>query len=484
MKKNNKKIIFFIFLCTCIFLTTSSFGEFLTVDQYVKKVEENNNTLKEIDYQIEAITKKFKESFRAYSMSLGANIGYANDKTRAYNAASGQFADQKIQALNFDVSVNKQFETGTLFSAGYGTNYSSVKYILPLYETTDMAPYVALEQSLLKNFNGDLTKISISKMKSASQSLLYLQTYKKQQLLLNAKKVYWALSYARTVSDFRKQSFERSRKILEWNESRYNRDLAEKNDVLQSKALYKGRELALKQAQYDIITASRNFNEMLNISSPAVDYSIESIENLEKYFKGITELTRGTGRRADVLSALANVESSKYAAQEKNKSIGADLKLSGKFAFNGADSSFTGASSEMAKLNYPSWALGLSYSLPLDFSIQKTVNEGFDAEIKATAKLAEQTELAEKNDWDQLNASWKNSLEKYYIAKELNQIQSERNIEEQKLLKAGRSTTFEMVQSEDDLDNSTLTKYQMSMDLIFMLLESQMLYDTQTITLE
>ncbi|MDD4166831.1 MAG: hypothetical protein PHN29_07410, partial [Endomicrobiaceae bacterium] len=123
-------------------------------------------------------------------------------------------------------------------------------------------------------------------------------------------------------------------------------------------------------------------------------------------------------------------------------------------------------------------------SLPLDFSIQKTVSEGFDAEIKATTKLAEQTELAEKNDWNQLNANWKNTLEKYYIAKELNQIQSERNIEEQKLLKAGRSTTFEMVQSEDDLDNSTLTKYQMSMDLIFMLLESQMLYDTQTITLE
>jgi outer membrane protein TolC len=484
MKNKNKKIIFFIFLCACIFLTTSSFGDFLTVDQYVKKVGENNNTLKEIDYQIEAITKKFKESFRAYSMSLGANMGYANDKTRAYNSTAGNFSDQEIKALNFDVSLNKQLETGTLLSAGYGANQSSVKYILPEYTTIDMAPYIALEQSLLKNFKGDLTKISIAKFKASAESLLYLQTYKKQQILLGAKKTYWALSYARTVNEFRKLSLERSKKILDWNTSRYNRDLAEKNDVLQSKALYKGRELALKQSQYDIITASRNFNEMLNISSTAVDYSIESIENLEKYFKGITELTRGTGRRADVLSSLANVESSKYTAEEKNKSIGADLKLSGKFAFNGADSSFGGAGSEMAKLNYPSWALGLSYSLPLDFSIQKTVSEGFDAEIKATTKLAEQTELAEKNDWNQLNANWKNTLEQYYIAKELNQIQQERNIEEQKLLRAGRSTTFEMIQSEDDLDDAVLAKYQMSMDLIFILLESQMLYDTQTITLE
>lgn len=484
MKNNNKKIIFFIFLCTCIFLTTSSFGEFLTVDQYVKKVEKNNNTLKEIDYQIEAITKKFKESFRAYSMSLGSNLGYANDKTRAYNATYGEFADQSVQALKFDVSVNKQLETGTLLSVGYGTNYSSVKYIFPEYTTTDMAPYVALEQSLLKNFKGDLTKISIAKFKASAESLLYIQTYKKQQILLGAKKTYWALSYARTVNEFRKLSFERSKKILDWNTSRYNRDLAEKNDVLQSKALYKGRELALKQSQFDIITASRNFNEMINISSNSADYDIESINNLEIYFKGISELKKGEGRRADVLASLSNVESSKYTAQEKNKSIGADLKLSGKFAFNGVDSSFGGASSEMTKLNYPSWALGLAYSLPLDFSIQKSVNEGFEAEIQATVKQAEQIELAEKNDWNQLNANWKNTLEKYDIAKEINQIQQERNIEEQKLLKAGRSTTFEMIQSEDDLDNSVLTKYQMSMDLIFMLLESQMLYDTQTITLE
>lgn len=484
MKTTNKKIITFIFMCGCIFLATSSFGEFLTVEQYVKKVEENNNTLKEIDYQIEAITKKFKESFRAYSMSLGSNLGYANDKTRVYNPSSEEFADQGVQALNFDVSVNKQLETGTLLSAGYGTNYSSVKYIFPEYTTTDMAPYIALEQSLLKNFKGDLTKISIAKFKASAQSLLYIQIYKKQQILLGAKKTYWALSYARTVSEFRKLSFERSKKILDWNASRYNRDLTEKNDVLQSKALYKGRELALKQSQFDIITASRNFNEMINISSNFTDYDVESINNLEKYFEGIIELTRGEGRRADVLASLASVESSKYTAEEKNKSIGADLKLSGKFAFNGVDSSFAGASSEMTKLNYPSWALGLSYSLPLDFSIQKTVNEGFEAEIQATTKQAEQIELAEKNDWNILNANWKNTLEKYDIAKEINQIQQERNIEEQKLLRRGRSTTFEMIQSEEDLDDAVLTQYQLSMDLIFILLESQMLYNTQTITLE
>ncbi|GEM_PF-1123830 len=484
MKKQTKKILFFVFACGCFFLTNAASAEFLTVDQYVQKVEENNSSLKEINFQIEAISKQFKESFRAYSATLGSNLTYANDKTRAYNSASGQFADQKIQALNFDVSVNKQFETGTLFSAGYGTNYSSVKYILPLYETTDMAPYVALEQSLLKNFNGDLTKISISKAKAASRSLLYLQTYKKQQILLNAKKVYWALSYARTVSDFRKQSFERSRKILEWNESRYNRDLAERNDVLQSKALYKGRELALKQSQFDVMTASRNFNEMMNISSNASDYEIESINNLEKYFNGISELKRNGGKRADVLAALATVENTKYTAEEKNKSIGADLKVSGKFAFNGADSSFTGASSEMAKLNYPSWALGLSYSVPLDFSIQKSVNEGFEAQLNAASKQAEAAELSEKNDWNQLNANWKNTLEKYEIAKEINKIQQERNIEEQKLLKRGRSTTSDMIKSEDDLDDAVLSQYQFSMDLIFILLESQMLYDTQIITLE
>ncbi|MDD5020677.1 MAG: TolC family protein [Endomicrobiaceae bacterium] len=484
MKKTNRKILTFIFMFGCIFLTTSSFAEFLTVEQYVKKVEENNNTLKEINYQIEATTKKFKESYRAYSTYLNSNLNYTHDKTKAFYFPSSAFSNQDTAILNFDVSVNKQFKTGTLFSAGYGSSDTSIEYIVPKYTTTDMAPYIALEQSLMQNLNGDLTKISIAKFKASAESLIYVQTYKKQQILLNAKKTYWALSYARTVSEFRKLSLGRSKKILDWNMNRFNKDLAEKNDVLQSKALYKGRELTLKQAQDDIANASRNFNEMINISSNIVDSSVESIDNLENYFKNVTELERTDGKRADTLASMANAQSYAYAQEEKNKSIGSDLKLTGKLAFNGVDSSFSEAFSEMTKLQYPSWTLGLSYSVPLDFSLQKSVNEGFAADIQAAKKQAEQADLTEKNDWIQLNTNWKNALEKYEIAKEINQIQQERNIEEQKLLKRGRSTTFEMIQSEDDLDNAVLTQYQMSMDLIFILLESQMLYNTQTITLE
>ncbi len=484
MKNNIKKIGFFVFMTIIMFFASASYADFLTVDQYLKKVEENNSTFKEINFQIEAVSKKFRETDRAYSASLDSNLNYANDKTRTYSSAISGFADQKTEALDFNVSVNKQFKTGTLFSAGYGTSHTAVNYILPEYTVSDMAPFLALEQSLLKNLNGDLTKISTAKLKAASKALIYLQTYKKQQLILNAQKTYWAFSYAKTVNEFRKMSLERSKKILDWNTARYNKDLAEKNDVLQSKALYKGRELALKQSEYDMSEACRNFNELINISSDCTDYQVESLNNLEQYFKDISELKRNGGKRADVLAALSNAESYKFAAEEQAKSTGADLKLNGRFAFNGANSSFSAAASEMSKLRYPSWALGLSYSVPLDFSLRKTVNEGFEAEIRSAEKQAEATDLAELNDWLQLNTNWKNSLAKYEISKEINKIQQERNIEEQKLLKRGRSTTSDMIKSEDDLDDAVLTQYQMSMDLIFILSESRTLYDTQTITLE
>ena len=43
----------------------------------------------------------------------------------------------------------------------------------------------------------------------------------------------------------------------------------------------------------------------------------------------------------------------------------------------------------------------------------------------------EQAELVEKNDWLQLIVNWNNAVLKYEIAKEINKIQNERNIEEQ-----------------------------------------------------
>lgn len=480
-----KKILLGTF--SLMLLSGISYGEFLTPDQYIQKVKENNPQLKDIEYTKNSITKKLQEVYRAYSVYLNAEANYSDDHNRTVlNPAAVFFQDVDMTAFNLDVSLNKQFNTGTTVTLGYGTQETNSKY--PFMDTKytygTTSPYVKLEQSLLKNFNGAVTEASIAKARASAEALLYLQIYKEQEILLNAKKIYWTLSYARTVNIFRQSSLARTKKTLDWNQKRYNNDLAEKTDLLQSKAAYKIRELNLKLAKEDEIESSRKFNEFINISSDKVDYEIDSIEKLGENFKNIKGLERNDGKRADTLSAIASADSYVYAQKIASKNIGSDLKIIGKYALNGVDSNISESFSQLKADKYSSFMVGINYSLPLDFSIKKAVIEGYDYDIMSSKKQIEQAELSESNGWLQLLQDWDDAKAEYLIAKDIFDIQQERNKEEQKLLMSGRSTTYQVLESEQDLDDAILSVYQTSMNAIFVYIESEMLYNTKKITLE
>jgi len=478
--------ILFGILCLT-FITGISYGDFLTQDQYINKVKENNPQLKEIEYTKSSITKKLQEVYRAYSVYLNADASYSDDHNRSIlNPASVFFQDVDMTAFDLDVSLNKEFNTGTVLTLGYGTQETTSNYPFmdSKYTYGKTAPYIKLEQSLLKNFKGGLTEASIAKAKASAESLLYLQIYKEQQLLLNAKKTYWKLSYARTVNIFRQNSLARTKKTLDWNQRRYDKDLTEKTDLLQSKAAYKIRELNLKVAQAEEIAASRNFNELINISSDKVGYEIDSIEKLGEKFKFIKGLERNDGKRADTLSVIASADSYVYAQKAAVKNIGSDLKVVGKYALTGVDSNISNSFSQLKADKYSSFMIGLNFSLPLDFSVQKSVIEGYDYDIMSSKKQIEQAELSESNGWLQLLQDWDDKKTEYLISKDVFEIQQERNKEEQKLLRTGRSTTYQVLESEQDLDDAILSVYQTSMNAIFVYLESEMLYNTKKITLE
>jgi hypothetical protein len=223
---------------------------------------------------------------------------------------------------------------------------------------------------------------------------------------------------------------------------------------------------------------------LINISSDKVDYEIDSIEKLGEKFKFIKGLEEMDGKRADTLSVIASADSYVYAQKAAVKNIGSDLKVVGKYALTGVDSNISNSFSQLKADKYSSFMIGLNFSLPLDFSVQKSVIEGYDYDIMSSKKQIEQAELSESNGWLQLLQDWDDKKTEYLISKDVFEIQQERNKEEQKLLRTGRSTTYQVLESEQDLDDAILSVYQTSMNAIFVYLESEMLYNTKKITLE
>lgn len=471
-----KKIKFLLVFAVFAFAADAVCAQTLSMRQYLDLVAENNSELKSVQAGIDALKGKLAEIDRAYSYFFSASLTYGDDRSGKPFAADGA-AGESMSALSADISLSRQFESGTRVQAGFKGSYENRDFKkADDYEITDLAPFIRLEQSLLSEWNGAKTKASIARAKANAGSAIYLLEYKKQSILLKAKLAYWNLSYARTVIDFRRSSLERTKKITEWNRKRYNLDLAEKSDMLQSQAALKQRELNLKLAYEEEVKSSRDFNRLINISDPKVNYQVEAFITAGNDFEKDKKPEK-KGVRADVLAASQDFISASQAQIISQKSMGADLVFTGQFSLNGVNKTFSKAASDLGGFDKPSYLAGLKYTLPLDFTLRKTVSQGYRAAMISAQKALENAKLQESSDWLQLVDNWKNAKSRFALAVEIRDIQQQRNAQEQSLLKKGRSTTYLVLQSEQDLDDSYLNMLRNILELISIYEQAEAFYN-------
>ncbi|MDR0723694.1 MAG: TolC family protein [Endomicrobium sp.] len=457
--------IFKIFIFIYCFFVVSVNAELITLDNYLDLVLKNNSELKSIQSNIDAVKGKLAQIEMAYSYSLSAGVSYSDDKSgRPFSLAA---RPDDIKSLACDATISKMFGFGTQVSFGLNGSHTNSDFMngaLNL-DVIDIAPFIKLQQSLLKDINGGSTKASIAKAKASAKSALYLLEYQKQNVLLNAKMAYWNLSYAKTVIDFRKNALNRVEKILDWNQKRFNMDLAEKSDLLQSQAAVKLGNLNLKVAYEQENKANRTFNQFLSIADVIVKYDVEKFEDKGQSFNSDYEPEKKS-MRLDVCSSLEDANSALYDQIANKKTSGADLVLNGQFALNGVDQDFEFVKNNLTKGERPSYSLGIRYSLPLSFKLRKTLNQGYEAAKISAQKKAEYLSIKENNDWQQLLDDWNDAKLKNALAVEIEQIQKQRKQEDEKLLKTGRTTTYLVLQTEQALDDATLNVFGSILELI------------------
>jgi outer membrane protein TolC len=447
------------------FAVSNLFAEKMSIEQYLNEVSKNNLELKSIQSSIDAVRGKLAEAERVYSYYFTVGAEFGNDEA------------SKTSQTNYNLGINKMFTTGTQVSVIFGGARNSYKLSYSNQTENDLnsvSPFIQVEQSLLKNINGAATKASVAKAVSNARSALYNLTYQKQAILLNSKLAYWNLSYSRRAIEFRKASLERSQKILDWNTKRYKVDLAEKSDLLQSQAAVKMRELNLKVAFENENRVDRQFKQFLNINDNAANYDIKKFEEKPSL---LAFSLKKNGTRYDVLAALEDVKTADYDRIISNKNSGADLVLTGKLGFSDTGVDVYKPASASLNGDGTNYTFGVKYSLPLDFSIRASMNSGYEWAKEAASQKAGSLKLSEQNDWSQLVDDWNNAKIRFELCSEINKIQKNRNEEDKSLLRKGRSTTYLVLQSEEDLDSAELNYLESTLELIRLREQAEAFYN-------
>jgi outer membrane protein TolC len=470
--KISKVLIVFLFVLTSV----AAYCDMLVLNDYLDIVLENNNDLKALQLNIDSINKKLAEIERVYSSFLIVGIDYLGNSSRSpYNSQITNPGN--LTNLSYDMVISKQLLFGTQISLGINGSSHHYRYTFGAmnYDVNDVRPFIKLQQSLLKDINGVLTKTSIDERRSRAKSALYLLGYKKQNILLKAKLAYWNLSYAQTVVNFRKISLLRTEKLLDWNKKKYSMNLTDKSDLLQSQVAVKLGELDLELAYEEENKARRIFNQFLGIKQEKVKYNIEKLENKINYFESSKTLNKKMSR-ADVLAALEDCKVASYEEMFHKKDTGADLILSGQFAISGLEKTFSQAMKDMRNSNSSSYFVSLRYSLPLDFTLRRIANQGYESAKNAAYKSAEYLILDENNDWFQLVDNWNNAKLKLQFAFEIEKMQRQRHEENENMLRKGRSTTYFVLQSEQALDDAMLNVLKCILELIQIYEQAEIFY--------
>jgi hypothetical protein len=394
--------------------------EILSRDKYVDTVLKNNKKIMSINFNMESIKLKINE-IKNTKFPFLLNLRTEKD--------SPSEVDNNIHSL-FDIT--KTLPTSTEVSLGYDFN--------------TFKNFLNLRQSLLKK--PFVTKMDILCEKTKLQSLLYSLEYEKQNILLNASIAYLEISYLNEVENITKLSIDRKKKIFELNKNKYNKNLINKSDLLES-------EIAVKNAEFDLMKFYTKKNKAMNDLCNFLDVDKKSIENYEfdSIFKNVeilknkNELHR-TGIKKNILSAIEDVNFAIYNQRKINKNLNNDLIFDWNIKYKLLNRN------NFKKDNFTRSAK-LTYEIPLNFKLKKNIKLSYDFLKKSFEELKNKMILDENNDWIKLLNDWDNAKKKLKNSIYIEKIQYEKYKEDKKLLLFGKKDTFYLLQSEQSCINSS-----------------------------
>lgn len=443
---------------------TLSFGGTLTLENFLRQVEEKNQSVTASKLIAESADDRTDEGKLIFRPSVFAQAQAASDKKPTTNVnAQGDRTDYNF----FAVGLTQQFNFGLQGKLGYNFShtkiYNASPAFLPRSDFHDGVASLELSQSLWRNFWGKESRSQETIITSQAQANKYGETYKIKATLAQAENLYWSLSQLRKVVKVQKESLERAQKIRSWNQRRLNSGLAENSDFLQSDANTKARDYELKTALQDEKNLQRAINSLIGVNSDQFNEDLESVDSSK--IKSL-ELPHKAELRDDTKAALELQKISKASSDlsiEKNKPV---FEVYGSYALNGRDADKNQAVTNSFKTDHDTKAIGLRFVAPLDFGTTSNNISGYKKEQIAAEQNFQRKLFEQEQQWNDLTSKFDDAKIKLSLVEKIEEAQKVKATNERDRLSKGRTVTFQVLNFEQDYAQSELARIQSETNIL------------------
>jgi len=293
--------------------------------------------------------------------------------------------------------------------------------------------------------------------------------------LVAAEQSYWNLVAARRVVEIQKNALRSAEQILSYVTKKEKMNLGEKGDVLQAKALLESRKLSLKQAENDEKLAARDFNKNRYINSNEVPEKLAAFDFAK--LKNFLVPKIKERDRFDVKASEANMKAAVATAKIDEENNKPSLNAFGSYSQNQISGGFNDAISATPDRVGRSATVGLKLSVPLNFSMSSDIRQGARQSASAAKTNYHQKVFEQENDWQNLLQNLQVYQENLGLAQAIESAQKLKLENERKLLKQGRTTTYQILLFEQDFSNSEIITIQTAYKMAN-LLAQQKLYQS------
>ncbi|MGE0632779.1 MAG: TolC family protein [Pseudobdellovibrionaceae bacterium] len=457
-----------------LFIAESAFA--LTIEEYKKQVSSTHTGYQAAQAQLEAATARKEKGDLVLSPQLTLEASQLSDqKPNQQNGA------EQTDLTTYSATLAKPFSTGTKAAVSAVTIGQDLDLAGGAKRESGTGTLgVSISQSLWKDGFGAATRLR-EKRESKTERLEKAQAYLTLgQAQIDSESAFWDYYLAQEDNKIRKNSLERSEKLLSWMKKRVNQGLAEYNDLLQVQALNASRELQMMQSNDQLEAAQNKFASYLAIAPgkvPDLEYKDRPLR-IDDY--PATLDSNGKLLRIDSFLQAMDASIKATVADEVRENLKPDLTLSGSYATNSLENSQSQAGAKITDQDNPTTKVALTFSMPLDFGAMSEAKRAAQLDADSSRYKAVRSLADAQLSWEQLDREFKELTKKIEIAKRINEIQREKSNNERVRLERGRTTTFQVVNFEQEADEANLNYLLLKVNREKMALQARLFLRAET----
>ena len=435
----------------------------LTLQETIETVLKNN-----ISISVQSYNSKINEQFIfEKEADFDPTVDFEFTVGEETRQSASTLADSKTRDLDYDwdFSVSQKFVTGGDYELTMDNNKnqssSSRTSLNPIY-SSDLA--LTVTQPLLKDFGIDLNKREIYIAKNDQKISDHQFTEKVIATIAETENIYWDLVFSIEDLKVKETSLQRARDLEKQVKAQVDVGTLAELEILQAKSNVASREERLLNAQNLIDDNGDNLKSILNFSFDSEEGLKEIIPADSPVFEPGAEnsleeaLKTALIHRPDLLAKKMKLENRNIEAKYNENQTLPTLDLVGSLGLNGLsgdsstkNGSYDSALSEAFSTDFRLWQFGINLSYPLGNRAAKSklaIKRLEVAQLLLNIKDLEKTIVVEVRE---AHRQIKTDIKRVQATRVARKLAEEKLNAEEKKFKVGLSTSFNVLEFQEDL---------------------------------